>query len=160
MQELWTLHQCAVVGVLLLLFAGQRASSLGGALLKHRKQNENETGIQVEVCSSVDDRTELQVLQNAHLRHDAATFRRVSDTQARNLVGRDLVDWPPLKDYLAGDAAGQAEDRAQEGRFAGAVGTEDRDDLTFVKPHVETKQNNNTAITDVQLPQFEQGLRR
>src|SRR3569832_2046687 len=126
MQELWTLQQCAADGEHLMLTAVQRASSRGVALLKHRKQIEIETGILVEVCSGVDDRTELQVLQNAHLRHDAATFRRVSDTQARNLVGRDLVDWPPLKDYLAGDAAGQAEDRAQEGRFAGAVGTEDR----------------------------------
>ena len=76
-----------------------------------------------------DDRAHLQVFQHRHAREDAAALRRLRDAQPRDLVGRQARDVVPVEHDRALARARIAEDRHHQGRLAGAVGADQRDDL-------------------------------
>src|SRR5438034_6935458 len=73
---------------------------------------------------------ELQVLEHGHPREDPPAFRRLRDPQAHDAVGRERVQALAVEAHGAPAGPHGAEDRPQRRRLAGAVGADERDDLT------------------------------
>ena len=83
------------------------------------------------------ERAHLQILEHGHARKDAPSFRRLGDVEPRDLVG-----WQP-RDVAAGEhdrafaRARIAADGHHQGRLAGAVRPDQRDDLAFADLEVD-----------------------
>ena len=145
-QELRAAHERAGDGQHLLLAARERAAALLQALLQAREQGADPLEILVEMGQPVHGRAHLQVLEHGHAREDAPPFRGLGDRQARDLVGRHLGDVPPRIGDRALARARVAEDRHHQGRLAGAVGADQRDDLALVDIHVDALQGDDVAV--------------
>ena len=74
---------------------------------------------------------DLKVFPHRHLGHDAPSLRDVGDAEAGDIVGRHAVEGVTLEHDRAGARGRGAEQGAQQRRFAGAVGAEQRHDLAF-----------------------------
>ena len=77
-----------------------------------------------------------QILEHGHVGDDAAAFHHLEDAAAHGLVRALVGDALAVELDLAGDdfavlGMQQAGNRLQCRRFAGAVGTEQRDDLAL-----------------------------
>ena len=85
-----------------------------------------------------------------------AAFRRLRDSQMRDLVGGHVGDVAALIQDLAGTGARLAEDRHHQRRFAGAIGTDQGDDLAAMDVEIEALQRLDLAIGGAKAADREQ----
>src|SRR3954452_1421070 len=130
----------------LLLAAGERAAALMQPLLQAREELEHLLAVRVEMLTTRDHRAHLQVFQYCHPREDAPAFRRLRNTQMRDLVRRKMYDVVPVEHDRAFARTRIAEDRHHEGRLTGAIRTDQRDDLAVRNIEVNIPQRLNLSV--------------
>jgi hypothetical protein len=87
------------------------------------------------------------------VRKHLVALRHENDSQARDLVGRPVLDAPSLEGHAPiGDPrvvdAEEAGDRPQGGGFAGAVGAENGDDLSRFDGEADPLYRGDGAVID------------
>ena len=127
-------HQRAADRQHLLLAAGERAAALVAAVAQPRKQREHAFEVGVEAAAVGHSCADLQVLHHRHARKHAAALGRLRDAELGDLVGRQRGDLAAGETDAALAGARTAEHRHHQGRFAGAVGADQRNDLAFIAP--------------------------
>jgi len=75
----------------------------------------------------------------------------VGDSEADNFVRREADQAAAVEGDRAARGPQQAGDRAQGGRLAGAVGTDERDDLPGLDVQVDPVQRLDGAVGDVEV---------
>ena len=139
-------HQRPGDGQHLLLAARHRAAPLVDPLLEAREQDEHPFEVLVEIGELVDRRAHLQVFVDRHAREDAPALGRLGDRQPGDLVGRQPRDVAPVEGDGSLAGARIAEDGHHQRRFAGAVGADQRDDLTLVHVEIDALQRDDLAV--------------
>jgi hypothetical protein len=96
---------------------------------------------------------ELQILQRRHVGDDAATLHHLENAAANDLVGIDAIDPRAVKDdFAAGDFAvlglEQSGDRLQRGRFACAIGAQQRHDCALRHFQAQAAQHQDDVVID------------
>ena len=92
------------------------------------------------------DRSHLKVFQDRHARKNTASFRRMSDAEANDFVSRKAGDVPIFEPDGSGPGPGVAAYRHQQGRFAGAVGTDQSNDLPLFYFKIDILQRLDVPI--------------
>jgi hypothetical protein len=130
----------------LLLAAGQRAAALTDALFQAREQGEHALQIGFVFARLADGRAHLQVFEHSHARENAAALRRLRELEPRDLMRRHARDVAAVEfnDPLA--RARIAAYRHHQGRLAGAVGADQRDDLAGLNVHVDALERHNAPV--------------
>src|SRR5262249_34122967 len=142
----------------LLLSAGKRSPALSLALLQHGKKRTNPLEIPLEAVRIVgDESAHLEVFENRQPRKDAPPLRRLRDAQLRNLVRRQLRDVFALEQDAAIDRPWPAEDGHHQRGLAGAIGTDQRNDLALCDIEAHTVQDGNVAVPGGDVADLEQG---
>ena len=149
-------HQRAPDGQHLLLAPGQRAALLGGALAQAREQREHALEVgRDRVAVGAGEGAHLQVLEHGHAREDPATLRRLRDPQAHDAVGGEAVEALPVEDHGAPARPHRAEDGAEGGGLAGAVGADEGDDLPRLDGERDPAQGADIAVVGVHVVEGE-----
>ena len=129
-------HKGAAHGHHLLLTAGKRAGQLAATFLQTREVVEHhlkiltQTGLVFET-----ERAHLQVLLHAHAGEHVAAFRHMGHAQRDDLVRMRFEQIVAIIGNAAGFGRHQTGDGVQGGGLAGAVGSDQGDDLAVV--HLE-----------------------
>src|SRR4029077_20903252 len=85
---------------------------------------------------------------------DTAVLRDVAETEACDLVGLEGPEIATVELHIAGRGSNQPNDRLERGRFAGAVATEQGDDLARVHLEVDVEQHLRAAVAGAQPADF------
>src|SRR2546425_4558477 len=102
-------------------------------------------------------RPELEVFQHAHAREDVAALRRLRDAEADDAVGAQGIEARAVEAHGAVPRPHEAEDRAQRGGLAGAVGADQRDDLAALDGQRQPAQGPDAAVVGVDVGELEHG---
>ena len=145
-------HQRAADRQHLLLAAGEIAGE-PGALLQAREIVEDHVDVGIDLAVAAGEGAEPQILQRGHVGDDAAALHHLEDAAADDLVGIDAVDALAVEqDLAAGDLAvlglEQAGDRLQRGRFARAVGAQQRHDRALGHFEAQAAQHQDHVVID------------
>ena len=105
-------------------------------------------------------RAHAQILGDAHARKDAAALRGLRDAQMRDAMGRCMCDVLSVETDFAGARTRPAEHRHHQGRFAGAVGADQRHDLAGSDIEVDALERLDVTIGGAQAADGEQWMRR
>ena len=126
-------HQRAANGEHLLLAAGQRPGELLAPLLQNRERIEDPRHVPRNLAAvGANERAELEMLLHRHLRPDLALLGAVRDAESDNHIGIGAVDRLVPECDRPRTRRKDAGDRAQHRRLAGAVGTDQRNELALV----------------------------
>jgi hypothetical protein len=158
-EEAGAAHQRACNRQHLLLTARERAAALFDALLEAGKQCKHAFEIRSKMCGAGNGGAHLQVFQHGHAHEDAPAFRRLRDFQPRDLVRRKLRDVAAGEDDLAFAGARVAEDRHHQRRLAGAVGPDQRHDLTLADVDINALERGDMAVIGLHRAHGEEGRR-
>ena len=142
-------HQGAGDGKHLLLAAGQGTAALAAALGEDGERGEDRVEVFLEVCFLADHCAHLQILQHRHAREDAPAFGGLGKAAADDLEGRQRRDLLAFEEHAPGAGVGVAANGHQQGRFAGAVGPDQGDDLAFAHGQVDAAQGLDGAVMAV-----------
>ena len=126
--ELRRTHQAAGDRQHLLLAARQCARWLARTLGKHRKQRQRALAIYRPAGASArQHRADLEIFLYRKRRKYLPAFRDLTDSDIANPMARPAQDILPAKHNPARCRAIHARERADERRFAGAIGADNRD---------------------------------
>jgi hypothetical protein len=136
----------------LLLAAGQRAGVLGALVAQHREQRPD----------AVDRRraaarvgAQQQVVLDAERAEHLAPLGHLDDAAHHALARRLAADVGALEAQRAAVHRLHARQRAQQRRLAGAVGTDDRDQLAGVHVQRHPGQGRDAPVAAAQCAHFE-----
>ena len=116
----------------LLLPPGQGSGELGRAFGQTGEKAENPFEALLHLFSGgAGVPPHLEVLPDAHIGEDAATFRDMGDPQARDPVGRETRDRFPVVHDAPRGGADDAGEGPQGGALPRPVRTDEADDLPF-----------------------------
>ena len=150
-QQLRPRHDSAPDGAHLLLAARQRDRVLPLTLAQNRKKREHIVEIApdlrvvaAQICA------EQQVVVHGQSAEQPPPFRDVHDAARQHLIGGKRCDVLAGEPDMARGRRHQPGDRAQQGRLAGAVRSDDAGDLTFLDRQADVPQHADAAITGAQ----------
>ncbi len=107
----------------------------------------------VGAAAAVLDRgPEQQVLAHRHGGEYLAAFGDERTPAADDLLGRHAGDGLLPEPDLAAARPQQAGHRPEQGRLAGAVGADDRDDLALLDMERDVAQHHQAAVTRLEVP--------
>ena len=152
-------HQRAADRQHLLLATRQCAAALGAAVGEPREQRENALEVGHEMSLVGHRRADLQVFEHGHARKNPAAFGRLRDAELGDLVRRQRSDIAAGEADAAVVRARIAEYRHHQGRLAGAVGADQRDDLAFMHIEVDALERKHVAVRGLDAAQREEGRR-
>src|SRR5712691_2652980 len=145
-------HEGAADGQHLLLAARERSPLLRGTLTQAREERERALEVgRDRLTVPPREGAELQVLEHGHPREDPPAFRRLRDPQAHDAVGRERVQALAVEAHGAPAGPHGAEDRPQRRRLAGAVGPDERDDLTGRDGQRDAAERPDVAVVRVDV---------
>ena len=131
-KELRPQHQPSADGEHLLFAAAQGVGHLGLPLPQNRKQVENlAEGFLPLRLRLRQDRTDPEILHHGHHREELAAFGDVGHAQLGNVVGSQARGHVALDLNLPGTGHQKVGNGLQEGRFTGAIGTDNGDEFLF-----------------------------
>ena len=123
-------HQRPGNGQHLLLATRQGAGSLPAAFLEAREQHEHALDIRLDGRPSLaDEGAHCQVLFHTHFCKYLTAFGHQGNAAPHDLMGRQTGQFFAIKKDAALGRLEQPADGLQHGRFAGAVGADQADDL-------------------------------
>ena len=119
------------------------------ALLEPGEQVEHGAQVGLDLVALVIG-ADQQVLLHAHKGKEVAALRRVADAQPDDSRRRQAGDVPAIESDLAA-APGEAHDGIEQGRLAGAVGADDRDDPPRFHLERNAVQRLGATVEDVEI---------
>ena len=154
-QELWIEHEGAGDGEHLLFAARQMASQIGAALLQARKHV-------VHLSHGPGSGTghRRQVLVHGQGFKDVALLRHPADAGARTRVRGCVGEIAAREGEHAAASAGDADDRVDERRLAGAVAAEHRQRAAALETQIDVRDHDGLAVAGGYLMQGEQVTHR
>jgi hypothetical protein len=120
----------------LLLTTGEGAAGLLEPLFQAGKEFQHPIVVfldAVRIIGAVEG-AHLQVFLHREACKDLSTLGRLTHTQLRDLMGRNLVDAFVLENDFAKPWLQQAADGVERCRLARAIGADQRDDLALIRP--------------------------
>jgi len=148
-------HQPAADREHLLLAAGERSRALGGALLEAREDGEHALEALRAARTAAPIAAELEVLEHREIREDAAPFGHLDQAGRHDVRIASAGDVRALEADRAAEGGVQAAHRVVQGRLAGAVRAEHRDDLAGVDAHADAAQHFDSSITSAKAVDLE-----
>ena len=145
-------HQSPAHGDHLLFTAGQRAGKLASTLLQTRKQIEHHVKVGGHRRIVLDaERAHLQILLDAHAREHMTTFRNMRHAVRHDIVVALLEQIMAVEHHRTGFRRHQTGDGMQRSGFAGAVRTDQRNDLAVVHMHADVLDGIDRAIGHTEI---------
>jgi thiazolylpeptide-type bacteriocin precursor len=89
---------------------------------------------------------DLQVFHHGHAREDAAAFRRLRDVQLGDFMRRQLCNVAAFEQDETFAGSWRPENSHHQSRFAGAVGSNQRDDLALIDFEIDTFERRDVAV--------------
>jgi hypothetical protein len=114
--------------------------------LQAREQLKHTLDVGIKTRKVGDGRAHLQIFQHRHAGENAAAFRRLRDAQLGDIVRRHIGNVAAVEDDLAFARARIAEDGHHQGRLAGAVGADERDDLALIYLERDALKRDDIAV--------------
>jgi hypothetical protein len=118
----------------LALAAGQPAGELTLAFAQHREEREHCVDGRVTVMAGKDGRGERKIVGNGHAGEDVFRLRHEGETVADKVMSRRVGNVSAIKKHATAEFWHQPGDGLDERRLAGAVRSENGDDLTRRDP--------------------------
>ena len=128
------------------------------ALFEARKARVDGFDVGLDLCIATQVRAHAQVFFNGHPREDAAAFRHHDQALRHQLPSALPFDGAPLIAHLTACGLQQATDGLECGGLAGAVGTDQTDQLARVQIQTQVLDSLNATVRHIQLPNRQQGL--
>src|SRR5580700_9246483 len=140
--------QDAANGQHLLLAAGQLGPLAAAALLQVRKQG---VDLVDRHTAGSHDRRQQQVLLDVEAGEDAALLRAIGDSEPGNAIRGKPHKLGPVEADRALALRDDAHDRAQGRSLAGAVPTEEGDDLALLDREIDAVQDMRLTVPGMQV---------
>ncbi|MND54812.1 hypothetical protein D3C80_458780 [compost metagenome] len=128
------------------------------ALFQAREHHEDLLDVFLEIFQVVEIGAHLQVFQHRHAGENAAAFRRLGDALARDQMRRQLGNILAVEDDLAGLGLRCPADCHHQRRLAGAVGTDQADDLALVDLDIDARERADIAVIGFDTLDFQEGF--
>jgi hypothetical protein len=157
-QQPGTARQPAGDGHHLLLTSRQPRGISVGVLLEGREEAPD-PALDLALLRAVEPGAECrqpQAVGHGDAREHPALLRDVADAQSRDGVGRKSRQRPPIEGDRAFDSR-DAHDRPEQRRLAGAVSTQQGEDLTLPDHQGDALQDMGAPVEGVHIGKLEQG---
>src|SRR6185437_8896054 len=153
--ELWSRHQRAGNGQHLLLAAGQCSGLLLPTLGQPRKLLEQAVHILYHfVVIPAQIATHLKIFGDRHIREYVASFRTMRNAERKNLSRRGVRDIHTVEEDAAGSGWQQSGYGPQRRGLAGAIGADERNELTARHFQREAFYGRHLAIATDEVPKL------
>ena len=128
------------------------------AFFQDGEQRKGARQIGVEELGIADSGAHLQVFLHGHARENAAPLRRLRNAEANNLMDRHVGDVMAIEGDGSGAGARCAANGHHQGRFSGAIRTDEGGDLALLHIEVDAPQGLNFAVEGFDAANREEGL--